>query len=369
MKRTSFLSPLLIVLALAGGSLSAQDQSANAALTTPSQGPDLSASAINSILSRASRRAALGQWWTSRPHWDSGLGVTPIPPSSTEAACDGADVWVSSLYGMISRVRASDGKLLDSWTGAISARQILVAMGRIFTIQSDLGEPGLLYMIDPSQPAGAVTTVTGEFGSTLSGLAFDGSRLWACGYTGVSIITPGATLPWSVTTKTVSPNALTGMVFDGRNIWVTDSTAGNLLKLDGQGNVIQTVALGTSPASLIFDGVNLWVLNGAPVGNPTATITVVRASDGAIVASLSGNGLGIPLEAAFDGERVLVSVVVANPDGSIEGAVSIWRAADLSPLGTMSFGRRAGTSEPNGVCSDGINFWVTNSESNLLGRF
>ncbi|MEP6993835.1 MAG: S-layer homology domain-containing protein, partial [Acidobacteriota bacterium] len=168
---------------------------------------------LNQSLARSSRRAALGQWWTTTPHDDLGLGVTSVPGFSTEVACDGADVWVSSLLGTISRIRGSDGKLLDSWTGATNARQILVAMGRVFAIDSDLGDPGVLYLIDPSQPSGPVTVAASGFGSTLTGLAFDGSRLWASHQMGVSIITPGPTFPWSVTTTAVGPD---GLSFHGR---------------------------------------------------------------------------------------------------------------------------------------------------------
>src|SRR4030088_556451 len=36
------------------------------------------AKGLNQSLARSSRRAALGQWWTTTPHWDIGLGVTPV---------------------------------------------------------------------------------------------------------------------------------------------------------------------------------------------------------------------------------------------------------------------------------------------------
>jgi len=323
---------------------------------TRGQGAVFVAKGINQTLARSSRRAALGQWWTTTPHDDLGLGVTAVPGFSTEVACDGADVWVSSLLGTITRIRASDGKVLDSWTGASNAREILVAMGRVFAVDSDLGDPGVLYMIDPSQPSGAVTVAATGFGSTLTGLAFDGSRLWTSHQGGVSIITPGASLPWSVTTTAVGPNGLSGIVFDGANMWVTDATAGTLMKLDANAAIVQTVPVGGLPNHMLFDGANLWILNNT-FGGPT-TITVVQASSGAVLTSLSGNGLTVPLEAAFDGERVLVS--------NAGESVSLWRAADLSPIGTASF---TIGSEPTGVCSDGLNFWVSLAGVNQLARF
>src|SRR5262245_37712059 len=44
---------------------------------------------VNQALARSSRRAAFGQWWTSTPHWDLGLGVTGVAPLPYLAAADG----------------------------------------------------------------------------------------------------------------------------------------------------------------------------------------------------------------------------------------------------------------------------------------
>src|SRR5206468_2183710 len=115
-------------------------------------------------LARGSRRAALGQWWTTTPLYELGLGTTSVGVLPSLAASDGADVWVTSA-GNVSRVRASDGKLLETWTGATSAFGVVIAMGRVFvTGDSNPAAPagsntGVLYMIDPTQPAGPVTTV------------------------------------------------------------------------------------------------------------------------------------------------------------------------------------------------------------------
>ena len=56
--------------------------------------------------------------------------------------------------------------------------------------------------------------------------------------------------------------------------------------------------------------------------------------------------------------------MTANSFGT-EG-VSIWKAADLSPL---FFIATAESSAPAGACSDGINFWVALSSVNQIIRF
>jgi hypothetical protein len=137
-------------------------------------------------------------------------------------------------------------------------------------------------------------------------------------------------------------------------MWVSDD-AGFLRRLDSNGAVLQSVTVGsTSDGILLFDGTNLWAPDG-----PSDSIRIVRASTGALVATLTGNGLDSPYTAAFDGQRILV--VNSGAD-----RVSLFKAADLSPLGFFSTG--AGTA-PSAVCSDGFNFWIALSATNQLARF
>ena len=77
---------------------------------------------------------------------------------------------------------------------------------------------------------------------------------------------------------------------------------------------------------------------------------------------MTGNGLNTPAVAAFDGQRILVT----NGFGD---SVSLWKAADLTPLGSFATGTG---SFPFGACSDGVNFWITRLtivEEDKLVRF
>jgi hypothetical protein len=298
-----------------------------------------------------SRRAILDQFWT--PQNDAVLGFTAVGTTPQLVRSDGADLWVANLGGSVSRVRGSDGKLLETWTGATNAVGVLVAMGRIFVTGGR--SPGQLYLIDPSQPPGAVTTVASNLGGNSQGIAFDGAHIWTVNFSGgVSIVTPGASLPWTVTNVTAGFLHPLGAVYDGVNVWVTDYVAGTLLKLDGAGAILQTVTVGGDPSFPIFDGTNIWVPNYV-----SDSVSVVRASTGAVMATLTGNGLNRPSVAAFDGQRILVTNFSGN-------SVSLWKAADLTPLGSFSTGPPAG---PLGACSDGIRFWITFSATNKLARF
>jgi DNA-binding beta-propeller fold protein YncE len=71
---------------------------------------------------------------------------------------------------------------------------------------------------------------------------------------------------------------------------------------------------------------------------------------------LCGESSGLALRA---GDRILVTNRFAN-------RISLWKAADLTPLGFVSTGN--GT-QPTGAGSDGLNFWITLQGTNKLARF
>ncbi len=308
---------------------------------------------VDGVLKRGSRRAALKQFWT--PQNTLVVGLTTVGNGPGQVQSDGADIWVANLTGgTVSRVRGSDGKLLETWTGATSARAPVAAAGRVFIAGGTT--PGRLYRIDPAQPAGAVTTLASNLGDTPADLTFDGNRFWTANGNGpsVSIVTPAAGVPWPVTTVGTGFTLPIGLAYDGANVWVTDGSVANLLKLDAGGAILQTVTVGTLPNKPVFDGANIWVPNSA-----SNSISVVRASSGAVLQTLTGNGLDFPSGTAFDGQRVLVT----NPPGD---TVSLWKAADLTPLGV--FGVGTGTS-PAGACSDGVNFWIALNAADRVARF
>src|SRR5262252_3475106 len=151
---------------------------------------------VDGALKRGSRRAALDQFWTTQNA--DVMGLTTVGTSPVLAKSDGDDVWVANFGGSsVSRVRASDGRLLETWTGMSIPFGVLPAMGRILV--TGKVSPGQLYSIDPTQAAGAATAVASNLPTDPRGIAFDGARVWtATGTTAggsVSIVTPGASIP------------------------------------------------------------------------------------------------------------------------------------------------------------------------------
>jgi hypothetical protein len=313
----------------------------------------------DSALKRANRRAAMQQWWTPgdtavlRP---VSLGATP-----EDISFDGQDLWVANQQGStVSRVRASDGRLMQTWTAAGGAIAVIAAAGKIFVaafVSANL--PGKIYSINPeAATGGSVTEFDSDIGLGPVQITFDGVNLWTVNLGGSSITR--VNVGNGVDSTFTGFNSPRDILWDGANLWVANTGESNLKRVDpSNGTVLETITVGSAPTDLIFDGTNIWVSNHA--SNP-ASISVVRAVGGlrgTVLATLTGNGLAGPSGMAFDGERVLVCNFNNN-------SVSLFNAADLTPLSNLSTGAN---SQPESAQSDGVNFWIVRKNLNDMVRF
>ena len=307
---------------------------------------------LDQSLKRGSRRAAFNKFWTPTLLHNGqqvAVGNGPI-----DVVYDGGAVWVANTGdGTVSRVRASDGKVFETYTGAPGASAVCVARGKVFVAG---GATGKLYSIRPEVPPFVAQLETSSLDKGfIWKMAYDGSKLWTVHQSGkVNIVSfvPGTSTPSGVKAGADLGYA-SGIVFDGSSMWVAGGSGLN--KLDANGAVIQSVpnAASGQPA---FDGTNIW----SPFG--TAFVTVVRASTGELIAKLTGNGLEAPRVAAFDGERIAVTNYSGN-------SVSLFNATSLAPSGFIQNDGLDITAYPKGICSDGLNFWVTLSGASTLVRY
>jgi DNA-binding beta-propeller fold protein YncE len=196
-----------------------------------------------------------------------------------------------------------------------------------------------------------VTEVASNVGKNPAGITYDGLHLWTSnlgdGVPGTGSITRYNIVTDVETTFNGIFNQVSGSCFDGTNLWVCDEGDQKLYRVNpANGTITETIEVGMilNRSKLLFDGSNVWV----PVMDG---LSVVSASTPArILASLTGNGLdGLNDAAAFDGERVMVTNASNN-------SVSLWKATSLTPLGTLVLGS---TKTPQGICSDGLHFWIT----------
>jgi hypothetical protein len=308
-------------------------------------------------LRRTSRPASLNQWET--PNTVPLSARTTVGSAPFFVAADSQDLWVTNNGdGSVSRVRASDGRLIETYAGTASAFGVLVARGRIFVTANS--SPGALYEIDPrlapAAPGAVITRAT--LPNIARGITTDGFFIWTANGNSVSKTDPDTGVVSTFTTGLTSP---VGIVFDGANIWVTDIGNDTIKKLSSAGAVLDTVPVGVDPQYPVFDGINIWVPNIAG-----QSVTVVRAlgttATGAnrVIATLTGNGLNEPAVAAFDGQFVLVTNTGAGAQ-----SLSLWKAAELVPQGSAP----TGMVDVLGACSSGVNFWIALRGQNALARF
>jgi outer membrane lipoprotein-sorting protein len=306
---------------------------------------------LDQSLRRGSRRAALGQWWTSRN--PAAQPRTTVGDNPQFLVSDGTDVWVSNTdSNSISRVRASDGALLNAVSVSINQPQgIIVAAGSKWVAGPNPfnSNDGLLTRFDSLSAAGYVLP-----GATNPiGITFDGENIWTANYS--DGITGGSLTRFNISAQTATIFTASynfspplGILYDGANLWVTVPSLNVVRRVNqANGSSLQNIPVGQFPKFPAFDGANLWVPN-----SNEQSVTVVRAVgqlQGTVLATLTNNGLNLPQQVAFDGERVLVT-----NNGS--DSVSLWKATDLTPLGTFSFGLNT---FPFGICSDGTKFWVS----------
>lgn len=318
----------------------------------------------DSALKRANRRAAMQQWWTTGSAGamratDLGSGNEP-----SDIVCDGGDVWTVNTGGTVSRVRTTDGKLLGTWTGGVGLVGIVAAAGRIFVAGHSGTSPGKIYVIDPTAAPGPMTVFENDIGAGANQMTFDGTNLWtvnfpSSGASSISRVDVGTGIDSTFTTGFDFPYDI---LWDGANLWVADGAFSALKRVDpATGTVVESIDVQQGPQRLLFDGTNLWIssrLNGVT----TNDISVVRA-----VGSLRGTVLtylssaGGPVGMAFDGERILICNYDAN-------TVSLFKAADFSPLVTVSTGTGSANA-PFTACSDGLNFWLTKPNGHQIVRF
>jgi hypothetical protein len=299
----------------------------------------------DSALKRGSRRAAAEQWWT--PQHADVVNRTFLGPTGVMMSCfDGADLWVAnSVSDSVYRVRASDGSFLGTWTGANSAASLIAAGNYIYVTGAE--NPGKIYVIFRESSSGSVTVLTSSVGAFPRSITFDGLNLWTANAGTGSI--PGSISRYNlvthiVTTFTTGFDRPASITFDGTHLWVVDAGAAELYRVNPAfGTIFETIFIGivSSFVDPVFDGTNLWV----PADNMIKVFST--SSPARVLATLTGNGLNNSRAAAFDGERIMVT----NDTG-----VSLWKASSLTPLGNLNLGSAY---VPRGVCSDGLNFWIS----------
>ena len=87
--------------------------------------------ALDQAVKRSSPRLALRRAWNTQT--PANLQTITVGNSPNYVESDGEDLWVANNFSdTVTRVHASNGKVLGTWTGATSAFGVLCAMGRVY---------------------------------------------------------------------------------------------------------------------------------------------------------------------------------------------------------------------------------------------
>ncbi|MGZ6143394.1 MAG: YncE family protein, partial [Myxococcales bacterium] len=143
-----------------------------------------------------------------------------------------------------------------------------------------------------------------------------------------------------------------GLAFDGSNLWVANQSGpATVTKVRvSDGAVLASIGIADNPRGILFDGANVWVSHYG------GTLTKIRASDGGIVGTY-----GIALMAsslAFDGASIWTVV----PDG-----ITRTDANDGTLLATIPV-PGATQSYPKTILFDGTALWVGTQTSTISKR-
>jgi hypothetical protein len=300
----------------------------------------------DSALRRGSLRAVLGQWaFPAAPYLQS-QGVSINGPARVQS--DGQDLWITAFDGGSVLHMRNDGSVVNTIDGIGHPFGVIVVGARVF-VSSDFG--------GVCEVTTGILNCNWPAGTGAQSIATDGTYLWTANRSASSLSKIDPSVNGSSTTINGFSTPV-GILFDGSNLWVNDLGDGTLKKLDAGGNIIQNVSLnGGADGFPVYDGSNIWIPDFS-----SNSVAVVRARDGLMLTRLTGNGLSGPVQAAFDGERILITSFVGH-------RVSLWKATDLTPIANFSTGQWS----PDGACSDGAHFWValynTNALPGRLARF
>src|ERR1041384_2334165 len=311
---------------------------------------------MDQSLKRGSKRAAMEAWWTPG---DSGvLKSVPLGNTPRDISFDGEDLWSANFSGnSVTRFRASEGRVMQTWPAATGAIAVVVAAGKIF-IAGNLGPgtAGKIYSINPeATSSGPVTVFESDIGFAPLAITFDGVNLWTANASGsiskVNVVN-------GIDSTFSGFSSANDILWDGVNLWVADGGDHTLKRVDpSNGTGLESFSGFTEANKLVLDGTNLWVSNFN-----VNSVKVLRATGGlrgTTLATITGNGIDSPYGMAFDGERVMVCNWNTN-------SVSLFNAPDFSPIGTLSTGAN---SHPEAVRSDGVNFWIVRPPLNDMVRF
>jgi outer membrane protein assembly factor BamB len=234
------------------------------------------------------------------------LATYPIFGASSGAdyiVFDGSSMWISSYFGGLAKVRASDGRLLGFYDGGINP---------------------LLMAFD-----GANVWVTNGSGNTVTKVrASDGVKL--------------GTFP--------AGNSPSFITFDGTNIWVTNAITNMVTELAASdGSILASYDTGAFTSGIGYENGHIWVSHF-----DEDTVTELSASDGTILGTFEAGAT--PTAIAITPTKIWVTNDVPGRSHAASLLLDDGTKADHPWVGTY----------PHAIYFDGKNIWISNEQNQVV---
>jgi hypothetical protein len=166
------------------------------------------------------------------------LGTFPVGGNPNSVAFDGANVWVTNnAGGSVTKLRAIDGAVQNTFAGPINPTGIVFDGTAIWVLAGAPGSRNVMKM-RVTDGVGLGTYPTGQAG----GIAFDGANIWVAGFITnaqgqftvpavLKVRTTDISLIASFTATFPAGSSPSGLAFDGNRVWAANSTANTLTRL------------------------------------------------------------------------------------------------------------------------------------------
>jgi DNA-binding beta-propeller fold protein YncE len=199
-------------------------------------------------------------------------------------------------------------------------------------------------------------TSTPKYTESPVGVIFDGTHIWVATENGQRVYKILASSGEVVKVYHSGPGAQY-LAFDNVNkkIWITNAApvTNYVTVIDAASDDLKTYASGTMPDGIAFDGANMWVANYDP-----ATVTKIRASDGAILLSIPVGTYGSskPRFVAYDDVARQIWVTIGTDDKVKK--INVDTGEIVGDYDVPGF--------PYAIVFDGAYMWITRGDGTVV---
>ena len=189
------------------------------------------------------------------------LATYPVFGSSSGAyniIFDGANMWVSSFYGGLAKVRASDGRILGYFDAGLSPIFMVFDGTNIWVANS------LANTVTKIRASDGVKLGAFPAGNAPSFITFDGTNIWVTNGNS-NTVTEIAASDGSIIASYDTGALTSGIGYENGHIWVSHYNANTVTELSASnGSILGTFPVGSTPTAIAITPTKIWVTDDVP---------------------------------------------------------------------------------------------------------